>query len=139
RGMIKKARMQKNWEQVDQEAEKGLQINPWDVQLNADVGQACRERGFMEVAVYAYEKALESDAANKELLTALAELYEERSEYDKAIGVWSKIGKLDPNDQAPNRKITDLHTMKVTHRGGYDEAQSTKEVRQQPRSAYDDY
>ncbi|HEX6984925.1 MAG TPA: tetratricopeptide repeat protein, partial [Planctomycetaceae bacterium] len=125
RGMIKKARMQKNWEQVDQEAEKGLQVNPWDVQLNVDVAEACRERGFEEVAVFAYEKALESEPNNKDVLKALAELYEERGEYDKAIGAWTRIGRLDPNDQTANRKITDLHTMKVTHRGGYDEAQST--------------
>ncbi|MGC1275824.1 MAG: tetratricopeptide repeat protein [Planctomycetaceae bacterium] len=139
RTMIKKSRMQKNWENLDQEAEKGLQVNPWDAQLNADVAEACRERGFDEVAVFSYEKALESDASNKELLKSLAELYEERGEYDKAIGVWSKISKLDPNDQSPNRKITDLHTMKVTHRGGYDEAQSAKQVRAQPQNAYEQY
>lgn len=139
RGMIKKAKLQKNWEQVDQEAEKGLQINPWDVQLNADAGEACRERGFEEVAVFCYEKALENDPNNKDLLRSLAELYEDRGEYDKAISLWSKIGKLDPNDQSPNRKITDLHTMKVTHKGGYDEAQSAKDVKAQPQSAYEQY
>jgi len=139
RGMIKKARMQKNWEQVDQEAEKGLQLNPWDTQLNVDVGEACRERGFDEVAVFAYEKALEADSNNKEILKALADLYEEKGEYDKAVGAWTRISKLDPNDQTPNRKITDLHTKKVTHRGGYEEATTTKEVKAGPKNAYDEF
>lgn len=139
RGMIKKARMQKNWEQVDHQAEAGLQLNPWDAQLNADVGEACRERGFDEVAVYAFERAFEADQNNKDYLKALADLYEERGEYDKAIGAWSKIQRLAPDDQTPNRKITDLHTKKVTHRGGYDEAKTTKEVKAGPKNAYDDF
>ncbi len=129
----------KNWENVDQEAEKGLQLNPWDGQLNADVGEACRERGFIEIAVFSYEKAVESDNNNKDFLKNLAALYEERGEYDKAIGVWTKLSKLDPNDQTANRRITDLHTQKVTHRGGYDDAKSTKEVRAQPKSAYEQF
>ena len=139
RGMIKKARMQKNWDQVDQEAEKGLQLNPWDSQLNADVAEACRERGFDEIAVYSFERALEVDQSNKDLLKNLADLYEERGEYDKAIGAWSRIAKLDPNDQTANRRITDLHTQKVTHRGGYDGATSTKQVRAKPATGYDQY
>lgn len=139
RGMIKKARMQKNWEQLDQQAEAGLQLNPWDAQLSADVAEACRERGFDEIAVFSYEKALETDNNNKDYLKNLADLYEERGEYDKAIGAWTKLAKLDPNDQTANRRITDLHTQKVTHRGGYDDAKSTKEVRAQPKSAYEQY
>jgi tetratricopeptide (TPR) repeat protein len=139
RGMIKKARMQKNWEQVDQQAEAGLQINPWDAQLNADVADACRERGFEEVAVFAFEKAVEAEPNNKGYLLSLAELYEERGEYDKATGVWSRIAKLDPNDHEPKRKMTELHALKVTDRGGYDSAKSTKDVKAQPRTAYDEY
>lgn len=139
KGLIKKARMQKNWEQVDQQAEAGLQVNPWDVQLNADVGQACRERGFDDVAVYAYEKAFELEQGNKDVLLALAELYEEKGEFDKAIGAWSRIEKLDPNDQTPKRRMTDLHTKKVTDRGGYDEAKTTKDVKAGPKNAYDEY
>ncbi len=139
KGMIKKARMQKNWDQVDQQAEAGLLVNPWDTQLNADLGEAARERGFEEVAVYAYERAFETDPNNKEILKALAALYEEKGEYDKAIGAWSKISKLDPNDQTPNRRITDLHTRKVTHRGGYDDAKSTKEVQAPRKNAYEEH
>lgn len=139
RSKIGLAKRSKNWETVDQEAEKGLLVNPWDAQLNSDVGEACRERGFEEVAVFSYEKALEADSNNKDVLKSLAGLYEESGQYDKAIGAWTRLSKLDPNDQTPNRRITDLHTKKVTHRGGYDDAQSTKEVRAQPKSAYEQY
>lgn len=136
RSKIGLGKRSKNWEQVDQEAEKGLQLNPWDAQLNADVSEACRERGFGEVAVYSLEKAVEIDPNNKEFLKNLANLYEERSEYDKAIGAWSRIGKLDPNDQTASRRITDLHTQKVTHRH-YEDAENTKQV--QPKNAYDEH
>lgn len=138
RGMIKKARMQKNWEQVDQQAEAGLQVNPWDAQLNADVAESCRERGFDEVAVFAFEKAVESDSNNKDLLKNLAALYEDRGEFDKATAVWGKIAKLDPNDQEPQRKITGLHAEKLTTRN-YDDAKSTKDVKTKPANAYDEF
>lgn len=139
RSKITLARRSKNWEQLDQQAEAGLQVNPWEAQLNADVGEAARERGFDEVAVFAYEKAVGIEPNNKEFLKSLAELYEQRNEYDKATGVWAKIQKLDPNDQGPQRKMTELHAMKVTHRGGYDEAQTTKDVKARPANAYDEY
>lgn len=139
RSKIGLAKRGKNWDALDQEAENGLKVNPWDPALNADVALACKERDYDEVAVFCYEKAVEMDGKNADLLERLADLYEERGEYDKSIGVWSRIGKLDPENNEVNRKMTDLHTRKVTHRGGYDEAESSKQVKAPQRSAYDDF
>ena len=35
--------------------EEGLKVNPWDPQLGTDVGDACRELGYQECAVFSYE------------------------------------------------------------------------------------
>ena len=139
RAKISRARRSKNWDQLDIEAENGLKVNPWDSGLNADAALACQERGFDEVAVFCYEKAVEMDNKNADLLEKLADLYEERGEYDKSIGAWSRIAKLDPENHAVSRKMTDLHTKKVTHRH-YDEAESSKQAQTKPQqSAYDEF
>jgi hypothetical protein len=74
RGRIKKGQMKKEWNLVDLACEEGLAINPWDAQLNGDLGAACVHLEFKEIAVYAYECAVENDSNNKSLLQHLAEL-----------------------------------------------------------------
>ena len=88
RTRIKKARLQSKWDQVDQEATKGLMVNPWDSWLNAEIGEACTNLGYSEVAQFFYEKALEGDPDNKEYNRQLARLLEQRGplEDDAARG-----------------------------------------------------
>ncbi|HEY4260727.1 MAG TPA: tetratricopeptide repeat protein, partial [Schlesneria sp.] len=80
RSKVKKARTAKNWAEMDLAAEEGLMINPWDGQFNADLGEAARERGFLEVSQFAYETATAADSApeNKEFLIGLSSAYELR-------------------------------------------------------------
>ncbi|MFM8222551.1 MAG: tetratricopeptide repeat protein, partial [Planctomycetaceae bacterium] len=67
RGRVKTARLSKDWATVDLAAEEGLQLNPWDVGFNIDVGDAARARGHGEVAVFAYQEALKREPGHKEL------------------------------------------------------------------------
>lgn len=128
RGRIKKARLSKNWEAIDKAAEEGLAINPWDAQLNADVGEANRNLGNAAVAAFAYEKAVECDGENKGFCRALAELYEERGDFKLATGVWEKICRLDPMDGEARTRAQQAATKQVIDRGGYEGAESTKGV-----------
>lgn len=128
RGLIKKARMSKNWDAIDKAAEEGLAINPWDPQLNADVGDAAKNQGFAAVAAFAYEKAVECDGQNKEYLAVLAELYEERGDFKQAAGVWERIYRIDPMDGEARTRAQQAATKQVIDRGGYEGADSTKGV-----------
>jgi tetratricopeptide (TPR) repeat protein len=136
RNKIRKARSKKDWAAQDQAAEEGLTLNPWDAQLNADMGEACYNLGYTEIAQFGYVNAVESEPENKELLRKLAGLYELRGNYSGAIECWRKISKIEPNNREVRSKITGLEAMQVMDRGGYEEAKTTQEVR---RSAYDDY
>src|SRR5690606_31501149 len=51
-----------------------------------------------------------------------------RAEYDDAIKVWEQIHKMNPGDMTASRKITEIQTEKTTHRGGYEDAQNTRDV-----------
>ncbi|HUG92942.1 MAG TPA: tetratricopeptide repeat protein [Planctomycetaceae bacterium] len=136
RTKIKKARMQSKWDVVDQEATKGLAVNPWDTWLNAEIGEACVNLGYSEVAQFFYEKAVEGDPDNKPYNRNLALLLEERGNYSRAIECWAKIYKQDPLNTEARSKMTQLQA-KTVMEGGYDTAKSTQEVRS-GQTAYDD-
>lgn len=128
RGKSKKAQLKKDWEAVDKACEEGLQVNPWDPQLNADLGTALKELGHATCAAFAYEKAVGADPKNKEFLRQLAELYEERGDYKLSVGCWERIAKLDPMDGEARMRGQQAATKQVIDRGGYEGAESSKGV-----------
>lgn len=128
RGRIKKAKSKGEWDEMDKACEEGLSLNPWDVQLNLELAESAKARDFMEVARFALQCAWDTDKNNKQISWQLAELLEERGEYDEAAKVWEHVCKLDPNDGAARSKLTGAHTKKTLDRGGYEEADTTKKV-----------
>jgi len=128
RSRIKKARAKSDWEEVDKGAEEGLAINPWDVQLNVDLADAAKAREFMEVARFALLEARNAEPANKQLNQQLAELLEKRGEYDEAAKIWQHICKLDPLDGNSRSRLNGAHMKKTLDRGGYESADSTRNV-----------
>jgi tetratricopeptide (TPR) repeat protein len=136
RGKIRKARSKSDWGALDQAAEAGLTLNPWNAQLNADMGEACFQRGYNELAEFGYKIAVENDPENRRFLEKLGEVYELRGNYSAAIDCWKKISKLYPNDGQVRAKITGLEASRVMDHGGYEGAKTTQEVK---KTAYDDY
>lgn len=126
---IKKSRMSKNWAGLDEAAEEGLQVNPWDPQLNADMGDACTQLGYVDVAIFGYECSLKADATSKEINKSLAALLEDKGEYKRAIECWQRILKIEPTSGEARSKITQLDARTVMDRGGYEGAESTRNVR----------
>ncbi|TWU14251.1 cellulose synthase subunit BcsC [Symmachiella macrocystis] len=142
RTKLKKARMMKDWESVDKLAEDGFAINPWDGQLNHDLGDACAARGeaatdagddslasgFQSIAVFSYQRALEATPGNRALLRALALQYEARQNYRQAIECWEKIRRMDPHDAESRSKCSQLAAQSTINEANFDDAQSTKDV-----------
>jgi tetratricopeptide (TPR) repeat protein len=128
KGRIKKCRMSKDWKGVAEAAEDGLAVNPWDPALGADLGDALKELGYQEVAKFAYEESLKVDANNVAVNRNLALLYEERSEYPEAVKCWQRILKVEPTNGEARSKITALSAKSVMDRGGYEGAESTRNV-----------
>jgi len=137
RGKVKKAKSAKNWREMDRAAEEGLSVNPWDAQFNSDVGEACRELGFDEVAVYALQKAVESAPDSKEHLQRLGEMLEQKGDYAGAISCFEKIFKMDPLNGEARSRITQLRADSVIDRGGYDKAKTTRDV-SPPKQGYEE-
>ncbi len=136
RSRVKKAKGKEDWKTMDEEAEKGLQINPWDPQLEAWVGEACAKMEFTDVAVFAYSNAVKQDKENITLLRELATLHLEKRNYDEAARLWEKIYQLDPLDGEARAMQTRIQTLKTMDRGGYDDAANTQDVKA-GQNAYD--
>ena len=65
-----------------------------------------------------------------DLLKKLAESLEIQAKYKEAITIWERIHKLDPMDSSARSKVTQLHAETVMDRGGYEDADSTENVKQ---------
>jgi len=128
RSRIKKAKAKEEWDEVDKACEEGLAINPWDVQLNVDLGEAAQARDYSEVARFSLLEARNIEPSNKQLNEQLAELLEERGEYDEAAQIWQHICKLDPHDGKARSKMTGAQMNKTIVRGGYEKADTTRHV-----------
>jgi len=128
RARIKKGRLTKDWSAVDQAAEDGLKVNPWNAQLLFDLGEAARERGFSEVAANSLRDAVANDRENKNFNRTLAELLEQQGDYDEASKIWQRLSKLDPTDGDVRTKAMQVMTSNVLDRGGYEGADSTRDT-----------
>ncbi len=129
RAKSKKLRMQSQWKDLERAAEDGLAINPWDAAFNADLGEAAVHLGYQEVAVFAFEKAVETEPTNKDHLRSLALAYERRSRYVESRTMWEKLLALDPLNSEARTNITKMLTVNTIMRGGYEDAKNIQEVK----------
>ncbi|MES2789904.1 MAG: tetratricopeptide repeat protein [Planctomycetota bacterium] len=125
---IKKSRMQSDWNSVITSCEDGLALNPWDAGLQADLGDALNAVGFLEPALFCFERAVKGDPNNREYLRTLGRLYEGRGNYDEAIECFSKLLRIDKLDGEARQKITSLSAQKTVHLGGYENANDIRQV-----------
>ena len=141
RGRIKKGRLKKDWPAIDVAAEEGLFFNPWDAQLFADVGAAAVERDAREVAKYAWSKAVKFDLTNTGYNRALGYVLRDCHEYVAARNCFKRVYEANPTDAEARGMMNQLDAESVMHRGGYDAAETTRDVaaqQQAPVNAYDE-
>lgn len=138
---IKKARGAKKWDELDLAALEGHELNPWDAQYNADLGDAARAREFLEIAAYYYKMAVSADGDPKNVpfLMTLADILEERGDYNGAIEVLDRVSELDPLNGSIRTKIQGLGANMTINRAKYDEAKSTQDVKNEaPKQGYEE-
>lgn len=128
RGRIKKAKTAKDWAEADLACEEGLAINPWDVQLNAELGEVTQARGFLDIAKFSLAFARQMEPKNRDINVKLADVLRAKGEYDEATGIWQHLYNMDPTDAEARTKMTQMQSMKVVDVGGYDSAKTTRDV-----------
>ncbi|MEO2035397.1 MAG: tetratricopeptide repeat protein [Planctomycetaceae bacterium] len=139
RGRLKKHRMKKDWAAVDLTAEEGIFLNPWDGQLYADLGEAAVHRKAQEVAEYAWGKAVKSDITNIAYNNALGLVLIECRKYLAARDCFKRICNADPHNGKARAMMTQCDAQSVMDRGGYDTAETTRDVSTQPEAPVNAY
>ena len=128
RNKVKKARSAKNWKEMDLAAEEGLAVNPWDAQLNADLGEAAGQLGNDDVSVFSYQRATKAEPKSKEHLKGLAEAFARKKDFIAAGNCYRKIYEIDPLDGAARSMVQAMDSQATIHKGGFEHAETTVEV-----------
>jgi tetratricopeptide (TPR) repeat protein len=139
KGRIKKNRMKKDWPAVDLAAEEGVFINPWEAPMFAEIGEAAVEREYWEVAKYAWSKAVKFDITNDAYNRALGAVLRELGEYMAARECFRRIYEANPTDAEARSMMSQLDAESVMDRGGYERAETTRDVASQPESTVNAY
>jgi tetratricopeptide (TPR) repeat protein len=141
RTRIKKSRLSKDWKSIEQAAEEGLLVNPWDAQLFFDLGEALVGQENLGVARFALEKAVELDRDNVDYNRTLGAFLFERRDYKPARQCYERIYKLVPTDSESRAMLGRIDAVSMLDRGKLEEAESTRDVKvepTQPANAYEE-
>lgn len=139
KGKLKKARMQKDWKALESTAEEGLQVNPWDASLFFDLGEASLEQEHFEVAKYALHRAVELDQNNVDYNRRYGHFLRERRDYKGATACFQRVQKIIPTDTEARSMINTLQAESVMDRGGYGNAETTRDVKAEPQTPVNAY
>lgn len=126
---VKKANMQKNWKQVIASGIEVLMLNPWDTSTLTSMAAACFALGQSDTELVYYKAALDGDMKDPEVNRLAARALGRQGKFDDAIRCWARVQQAVKGDEEANRAIGDLTVEKTIHKGGYEEAESSREVR----------
>lgn len=127
--LVKKAYMQKNWKQVIASGVDFLAYNPWDNSTLTSMAAACAALGHDETELVYYRAALEADMKDAETNRLAARALGRQGKFDDAIRCWHRVQQAVKGDEEAARAIGDLTIEKTIRHGGYEDAESSKEVR----------
>ena len=89
-----------------------LAHDPQNVLLLTQMMQLARRQEFIDVAIYygelAAEETLRSKKPQKQIFTTLADLYESRQQFQKAVDSLATAIKIDPSDRALDKRARDM-------------------------------
>ncbi|MCA9102765.1 MAG: tetratricopeptide repeat protein [Planctomycetales bacterium] len=129
KGKIKKATLQKQWDAVLTEGLAMLQLNPWDTSTLLSMGTACENLEYDEAQLVYLKMAMDANLKDPDVNRQCALALAHQGRFDEAIVCWTRVLQAKPGDEEANRAIGDLTVEKTIHRGGYEGADSSKQVR----------
>jgi len=129
-GGIKTAEVKKNWIGVIKNGLELLKSNPWDNTAFAAMGKACLELGddYKEAGLAYLKHSIDSNPNDAEVNRLAGRILREMKKFDDSIACWTRVRKIKPDDREAERAIGEILVEKTIHRGGYEGAESSREV-----------
>ena len=109
-------------------AEKSLETDPTNSQINHLLKEAAKAAGFPEIAAFALETIVESDPKDTKTMHELGEHYLTMGLPDEAVAIYSKIAELNPADLTAVKRSKDAAATASMKSGGWEKAQSYRDV-----------
>jgi serine/threonine protein kinase len=119
RSKLKLARSSGDFRKVLEQGEDILARQPADVDTHLEMGLAAGELGLHELAIWLFEQGREHDPEDTRLMRALARQYETGKEWKRALKLWEKVQRREPDDGEVRKKINDLSIEDTIERGNY--------------------
>ena len=126
---ITKASMKKDWPAVIAPGLEMLKLNPWDVSTLKAMAVACDAMEFPEAQLVYLKGALEVDGKDAEVNRLCGRALARVGRFDEAIACWHRVEQAKPADEEARRAIGNLAVEKTIHHGGYEDAQSSTDVK----------
>ena len=127
----------KDWISVIKTGLDILKGNPWEVSTLLAMGQACQELQCDETQLVWLKQARNVNPKDVNVNRACAPALGRQGHFDQAITCWHDVERAKPGDEEANRAIGDLTVEKTIHVGGFEDAETTKDV-QHVRGGDDD-
>ncbi|EDY18818.1 Tetratricopeptide domain protein [Chthoniobacter flavus Ellin428] len=109
-------------------AEKTLESDPTNVQINHLLKEASKAAGYPEIAAFALETIVEANPTDTKTMHELGEHYLTMGRADEAVNVYSKIAEINPGDLTAVKRSKDAAATASMKKGGWDTAQSYRDL-----------
>jgi tetratricopeptide (TPR) repeat protein len=122
-GMIKKDPMA-----AIELAEKNLENDPGNAQINHLLKEAAKAAGLQEVAAFALETIIEANPTDTKTMHELGEYYLTMGNAEAAVALYSKIAEANPADLIAVKRSKDAAATATMKSGGWNEAKSYRDL-----------
>ncbi|MEI9894634.1 MAG: tetratricopeptide repeat protein [Chthoniobacter sp.] len=109
-------------------AEKNLETDPNNVQINHLLKDASKAAGLPEIAAFALETIIEANPTDTKTMHELGEHYLTMGKADEAVTIYSKIAEINPADLTAVKRSKDAAATASMKSGGWDTAQSYRDL-----------
>ncbi|MBN1587995.1 MAG: tetratricopeptide repeat protein [Pirellulales bacterium] len=129
RATVKKCQLQKDWDGVFKHGLEVLKLNPWDTSTLMAMAAAGEQIELDEVPLIFLHMALDADRMDPDVNRAAGHALRARQQYDQASACWLRVLEVKKDDDEARRQLGELATEKVIDKGGYEGAESSRDVK----------
>lgn len=106
-------------------AEKILENEPYNAQVNQLLREAAMAANLPEVAAFALETIIEGNPRDTKILHELAKHHMQQGNPQKAVEIYNKISEITPNDLAALKGGKDAAAAASMQKGGWEREETT--------------
>jgi tetratricopeptide (TPR) repeat protein len=109
-------------------AEKNLETDPLNPQLNHLLKEAAKAAGYPEIAAFALETIIESNPKDTKVMHELGQLQLQMGDSDRAVKIFVRITEINPADLEALKLSKDASAMATMKTGGWETAKDYRDL-----------